>query len=174
MNGHGGPAPAHAHVADPPADRSIFHSFSVAAENDSLSRFGDDEWLLLPMANKTTTTRLKIDFTTLPTCYRDTGRRIVWSLVNERTPIDALMRNTAIRDRLSAGAVAGMFPLIRAFLDWLDDRGVWQLNAVTSEDLRAYASHVTTRAIGREFKSHLLFAVTRTWLIAHTCPKWTS
>ncbi|MGH3633747.1 MAG: hypothetical protein ACRDTS_06570, partial [Mycobacterium sp.] len=166
--------------ADPRPDEAIFRTVSVEISKDLQSRYGDDIWLLWPMANKTTTTKLKIDFTTVPICYRETARRIIWSLINERTPLDALTRPSSTRDRLSAGGIAGLFPLIRDFFNWLHDRRIEQLRAVMPEDFRAYARLVTSKNIGREFKSHLLFNVTRIWLIAPhlpeddqlACPTW--
>ena len=68
------------------------------------------------MANKTTVGKLKVDFTTVPIGYRDTARRIFWSYINQRTPLDALNRTSSVRDRLAAGTIVALFHHLRTFL----------------------------------------------------------
>jgi hypothetical protein len=168
------------YTGDPQSDEIIFDSLTVEGSKDSLSRYGDDAWYLWPMANKTTVGKLKVDFTTVPIGYRDTARRIVWSYVNQRTPLDALNRTSSVRDRLAAGTIVALFNYLRTFLKWLSDRGVAELCAVTCDDFRAYANFVTTGKHGRHNKHQLLFSVSRVWLISPylpqadqiSCPTW--
>lgn len=148
----------------------IFASLPVGVDKNSLSRYGDDAWYLWPMANKPTAAKLKIDFTTVPACYQETARRIIWSTINQRTPMDALMRTSSIRDRLSAGTIPLIFHGLRTFLTWLHSRGITELNAVTSDDFRDYADEVSGRDSGRHSKHQLLFGVTRIWLLSTYLP----
>lgn len=181
MTSHAAPSEMTTRVASRHPRRSIiFTSLPVGVEENSLSRYGDNAWYLWPMANKPTAGKLKVDFTTMPACYRETARRIVWSTINQRTPMDTLMRTSAIRDRLSAGTITSMFTFHRTFMSWLHSRGTTQLSAVTSDDFRDYAEEISGRDSGRHSKHQLLFAVTRIWLLAPylppsdqlACPTW--
>jgi hypothetical protein len=122
------------------------------------------------MAEKQTANPLKVNFNTLPATFRRTAKRIVWALINERTPLDDLERPTAIRNRLAAGTIDGMFHDLRMFLRWLDSRGIERLRDVTAPDLREYAHTVAGRRVVRGVKGRLLFSVTRVWLISPFLP----
>ncbi|CAG4931779.1 hypothetical protein [Acidithrix sp. C25] len=152
------------------AEEVVFRNVQADPDSGPLSRYGDDAWLLHPMAQKLTSDPLKIDFATLPSSYRDTGKRLVWTFINERTPMDALSRPTAIRDRLAAGSILTIFHDIRMFLKWLDARAITDLRSVTPGDYRAYASYVAGRSVTRDVKGRQLFSVTRIWLIAPYLP----
>ena len=106
--------------------------------------------------------------------YQDTCRRIIWSFINERTPLDALMRTTAIRERLSAGDNAGSFPLFRTFLIWLHDRGATQLKAVPMR-ISGHTPHWTPPATLNASSSHTCCSPSRaSGLSPRTCLRPTS
>lgn len=155
---------------DPRPDEVIFRNVSVDAGEQLMSRYGDDHWILRPMAKKSTTSNLKVDFKRLPEVFQPTARRIVWTLINERTPMDQLVRPTAIRSRLSSGSIAVIFHDLRHFLGWLADRGLAKLADVTDADFRAYADVIAQQAVDRGVKGRRLFAVTRIWLLAPYLP----
>lgn len=154
----------------PRSDELIFRTVAFKAGEDTLSRYGDDAWLLRPMTQKPTSLPLKIDFAKLPEVFRPAARRIVWAFINEKTPIDDLARPTATRGRITAGTIEQDFLDMRRFLWWLHARGVNALCDVTDDDFRSYASHIAQRPTGRSRKRILLFSVTRVWLIAPYLP----
>ena len=160
-------------VISPSAEDSIFQNVSLPAglKRKDLSKFGDDIWDLTPMANKATVRRLVVDVTTFPAPFRQTAKRIAWAMINERTPVEALERTTAIKERLSAGSVSNLVsPDIRPWLEWLDARGVKNLASVTPDDFRAYANEMKERGAGRDRKKRMLFSVSRIWLLAPYLP----
>ncbi|MGV1005141.1 MAG: hypothetical protein ACOYEV_10360 [Candidatus Nanopelagicales bacterium] len=150
-------------------DEPIFRNLTVAAGQE-VSRYGDDAWDLRLMAQKPTADPLKVDFAKVPLMYRATARRVMWSFINEATPMDSLERATAIRTRLTAGSVGAVFQDVATFLTWLAARGIDQLSAVTDDDFVAYAGAVADRPVIRDVKARRLFAVTRLWLIAPYLP----
>jgi len=159
---------------EPRTQDIIFRSAAILnaarTSGEELSRYGDDMWFLRPMAQKPTADPLSIDFSKLPRQFRQTGRRIVWTLVNERTPVEELTRATAIRDRVTAGTIASIFHDVRWFFNWLNERNVVSLAAVTGDDFLAYSGHVAGRPVVRGVKGRMLFTVTRIWLIAPYLP----
>jgi integrase len=127
-------------------------------------------WFLRPMAQKPTSNPLPIDFAKLPSQFQQTARRIVWALINERTPVEDLTRATAIRDRVTAGTIAAVFHDVRWFFNWLNERNIASLDAVSEADFLAYSEHVAGRPVVRGVKGRMLFTVTRIWLLAPYLP----
>jgi hypothetical protein len=155
---------------EPRSDELIFRNVAFTADDSPLSRYGDDAWLLRPMSQKATSKPLKVDFLTVPEVFRSSMRRIVWTFINEKTPIGDLTRRTGIRDRPSAGTITQVFLHVRTFFSWLHARGINALCDVTSDEFRAYASHIAQRPTSRENKGVLLFSVTRVWLLSPYLP----
>lgn len=158
-------------TAYPASHESIFRSLSVSPEGGPVSRFGDDTWDLQPMVSKQTVGLLRITFSTLPAAFRQTARRIVWTWINELTPIDQLVRFANMRDRLQGSSIVSNFIFLRKFLAWLDEVGVSSLSAVEAVHFRGFASMIGEHATVRRAKTAALFAVTRTWLIAPYLPE---
>lgn len=158
------------HPREPGAQEVIFRSIEIARDHDDLSRYGDEIWNLGPLANKSTLESLKVHFKGVPEIYRATAKRIVWTFINERTPLEELTRKTATRTRITAGSIADLFYDIRRFLIWLEERSIFELFRAGDADFRAYADSITSENLDRERKQRLLFSITRVWLIAPYLP----
>ncbi len=154
-----------------PTDEVIFRNLSTTETGESFSRYGDAVWDLKPMVPKQTVESLRINFSTLPITFRQSGKRIVWTWINELTPVDQLVRFTNMRDRLQGSSIVSNFVFLRKFLVWLDERAVPTLSAVSSDHFRAYALAVSGQVTVRRAKTAGLFAITRAWLMAPYLPE---
>ena len=95
---------------------------------EHISVFGDDVWHLHPMALNPAAVRFTVDFASSPLPYQQTLKRLVWTLINHRTPVEMLQRRTAMRSRLAAETIHSVFRVgMRPFVRWLDEHGISHL-----------------------------------------------
>lgn len=138
---------------------------------EHISVFGDDIWHLHPMALNPAAARFTVDFTSSPLLYQQTLKRLVWTLINHRTPVEMLQRRTTMRTRLAAETIHSVFRAgMRPFVCWLDEHGISQLCDAGDDVLAAYAAHVAGLSESRDRKAHRLSIVTRIWLLAPYLP----
>ena len=141
------------------------------ASAEHISVFGDDPWYLYPMALKPTSKRTRIYFASIPPAFQETLKRLVWCMINRRTPVEMLQRPTAIRSRLTAGSVETTFTVgMRPFTRWLEQQGIGRLCDADDAVLRSYADCVAAQSLTRARKARRLWGVTRMWLLAPYLP----
>ena len=139
--------------------------------SEDISVFGDNTWHLHPMALNPAGPRHRIIFASSPPAFQEVLKRLVWCLINQRTPVEMLQRPTAIRSRLTAISVAATFEVgMRPFTRWLEQRGIRWLCEADDAVLTAYAHHVVTQPDTRAVKAQRLWGVTRIWLLAPYLP----
>ena len=127
--------------------------------------YGDDRWDLRGLTRRPTSPRIWIDFGRIPARQRAAAKEILWSWLNNRTPIDRLERTTAARERMAASTVVACYQGdLAPFLIWLDERGIVRLRDVTPADLDEFATSVSAMATVRDRKAQRLFTVSRIWL----------
>lgn len=71
---------------------------------------------------------------------------------------------------VTAGTIAAIFHDVRWFFNWLNERNIASLDAVSEADFLAYSEHVAGRPVVRGVKGRMLFTVTRIWLLAPYLP----
>ena len=139
-----------------------------ATLSEHISVFGDDTWHLYPMELNSANTGRSVTFVSSPPAFQETLKRLLWCLINQRTPVEMLQRPTAIRSRLTARSVVRTFAAgMRPFTRWLEQRGISRLCDADDAVLTAYAHHVVTQPDTRAIKAERLWGVTKIWLL---CP----
>ena len=142
-----------------------------ATPKAEISVFADDVWHLHPMALNPAGRRIAINFTDSPQPYQQTLKRLVWTLINRRTPVEMLQRPAAMRGRSAAESIYETFTVgMKPFVIWLDRRGIKRLCDVDDDVLWDYANHVATQPCLRDRKARRLSGVTRIWLLAPYLP----
>ena len=138
---------------------------------EHISVFRHDTWHLDPMTLNPAGARYRINFKSSPPAFRETLKRLVWCLINQRTPVAMLQRPTRIRSRLAAASVVATFKAgLRPFVQWLNERGIGRLRDADEAVLMAYADHVVTQSHSQEVKARRLRGVTTVWLLAPYLP----
>ena len=143
----------------------------ATAPSEHISAFRDDTWYLYPMSLNPAGPVYSINFASSPPAFQETLKRLVWSLINQRTPVEMLQRPTNTRSRQTAGGVEATFKSgLRPFTRWLEQQGIGRLCDADDASLRAYADHVVTQPGTRPVKASRLSGVTMVWLLAPYLP----
>lgn len=153
------PAPNHPVI---PADR-----LRPAFDPNAVSRFGDDQWDLSPMDHKQTSEAKNAHWSTFPASFRESMKRIAWTVINRQTPEVLLSRaRTTSRPLIAAQTFLHAWKAWRDLTHWLVEHEIASLDEVESTVLEEYAR--TIRARGRSFghDRNTLFALTRIWAYA--------
>ena len=138
---------------------------------DEISAFADDTWNLYPMALNPAAMRCTLSFASSPPAFKESLKRLVWCLINRRTPVELLQRPTAIRSRLTPSSIVRTYSAgFRPFTRWLEQRGINRLCDADDAALGAYAVHVVSQPASRDTRAIRLWGVTRLWLLAEYLP----
>ncbi|MFC5334703.1 site-specific integrase [Mycobacterium branderi] len=104
----------------------------------------------------------RIHWSAFPASLREQFRLAAWVLLNFPVPDTLLARKTRMRSHLSAQRNYVTIWSWRSFAVWLDERGITELAAVTTEILADYSIHLTTiRKLARNTVVSHLGALTR-------------
>lgn len=154
-------------------DTPVLRDVTIAEDTPAkhLSRFADDVWFLYPMALKPTGAVTRLTFANCPTEFTTTAKRLVWCLINCRTPVELLERPNRVASRPTAANIIWLYGTeLRPFLEWLATRDLRRLSDVDGSVLRSYSADVSSRAITWPRKARLLLGVSRVWLLAPYLP----
>ena len=133
-----------------------------------LSSFGDERWNLTPAIFEGHLQSVSLNFALVPAAFRETAKLYTWLELNHENLL--ILRRASINGRLAVYTMLSHTRNIRAFLDWLDLRGITSLGAVTDTDLERYLDHVREVEIRRGARSDLLQAVRRLWAFRELLP----
>jgi integrase len=138
-------------------------------DRSTLSRFGDQRWILTPALFEEHADALSLDFAVVPEPFRHTSKTILWLLLNhagdDGVAFFARTHMPAIR------TAAHIHRHLRPFTEWLTERGITAFAQVTAADLDDYAVHVKHRNVSHSMREDLLAAVVRAWTVRHVLPE---
>jgi hypothetical protein len=113
----------------------------------------------------------RIYWSAFPVTLREQFRLAGWVLLNFPVPDALLARKTRMRGHLSALRTHKTVLNWRSFATWLDERGITELAAVTTEMLADYSTDLTTtRTLARNSAVSHLGALTRLHAYATLLP----
>jgi len=100
------------------------------------SRFGDDVWVLTPAIHQQHLRRMILDFRTLPERFRPVAKELFYLLLTGDVPPDC----ASIKDIVT---IRHNFSRVKYFLDWVEQRQVAALAALTPADFEAFERRLT-------------------------------
>ncbi|WP_031072098.1 hypothetical protein [Streptomyces sp. NRRL WC-3742] len=151
-------ATAHALAGHHLDDELVLAVRPLTADADlgATSRFRDDIWDLSPALHMAHQRLLKLNFTSLPPRFRITAKELFFALLRNDHPYGE--REQRIQ------TVHSLFSRVKAFLLWVDERGVRTLSELGQDDFEAYDQHVTTLGVSASVMSTKRAAARSLWL----------
>ncbi|WP_329314411.1 hypothetical protein [Streptomyces sp. NBC_01262] len=131
----------------------------VAVPHHQMPRFGDRRWELRAAMPDRHTASQAILWDTYPVAFVNTCKLYLFALVN--VVDDAPRLPYARGDVPSIKTIQSDQPGLRAFLSWLDRRGVRRLCDITATDLDAYYRHVSDQTATSDWKRRRFVVVQR-------------
>jgi len=138
-----------------------------------VSAFSDDKWDLSVLEPDRAANRLAvIHFDRMPSAFTLALKRVAWTWINLKTPLELLTRKTATRSRLSPVTIANLLNHeVQWFLKHLALRNVSSFADVSAADFKSFIAWANNRGWGRDTYGRMLFSVTRLWLSAVYLPE---
>ncbi|MDH6700424.1 hypothetical protein [Streptomyces sp. MAA16] len=151
-------ATAHALAGHPLDDELVLAARPLTASADlaTTSRFRDDIWDLSPALHMAHQRLLKLNFTALAPRFRTTAKELFFALLRNDHPYGE--REQRIQ------TIHSLFSRVKAFLVWVDERGVQSLAHLGQDDFEAYDRHVTTLGVSVSVMSTKRAAARALWL----------
>ena len=158
-------------IERPAPDTLVLANRSLRASVDpaSLSRFGDDRWVLTHALHEAHAKPLTLRMTTVPEPYREPVKHVAWLMLNED-----LGDSMALGGRVSRPAIKTVVESTRfiiRFCEWLSLRGVLHFADVTAPRLDQYAVDVRHSDVSHNQREDLLGAVLRLWAMRSLLPE---
>ncbi|MFD3883993.1 hypothetical protein [Streptomyces microflavus] len=151
-------ATAHALAGHRLDDELVLEARTLAASADlaSTSRFRDDIWDLSPALHMVHQRLLKLNFTALPPQFRTTAKELFFALLRNDHPYGE--REQRIQ------TIHSLFSRVKAFLMWVDKRGVQALGDLGQSDFEAYDQHVTAQRLSASVMATKRSAARALWV----------
>ncbi|MFE5159990.1 hypothetical protein ACFRNT_16000 [Streptomyces sp. NPDC056697] len=139
-------------------DELILATRTLAGTADlaSTSRFRDDIWDLSPALHMAHQRLLKLNFTALPPRFRTTAKEFFFALLRNDHPYGE--REQRIQ------TIHSLFSRVKAFLVWVDKRGVQALGDLGQNDFEAYDQHVTDQRLSASVMAAKRSAARALWI----------
>lgn len=152
-------ATAHALAGHPLDDELVLAARPLnpnAQDLAATSRFRDDIWDLSPALHMAHQRLLKLNFTVLPTRFRTTAKELFFALLRKDHPYGEHEQRIQ--------TIHSLFSRVKAFLLWVDARGIQTLNALGQTDFEAYDQHVTGQRLSASVMSAKRSAARTLWV----------
>lgn len=134
---------------------------------EELSVFADVRWNLSPAIFEDHYTAKKLNFQGFPERYVAAGKHYLWAELNiEAAPALKYGRMA----RMAVYSLLGTLRRTRAFVLWLDARGIHYLPEVTDTDYDAYLADLLASAHSHEERTERLTTVRRMWAFRDLLP----
>ncbi|WP_410812232.1 hypothetical protein [Micromonospora sp. 067-2] len=138
------------------------------ADPQRLSRFADDRWILTHALHEDHSKATCLDHSCVPEAFRQPLKLIAWLMINgdagDVVAFHARSTRPAIR------TIVAIFRYLRAFTEWLTDRGIRRFSEVTLAHLDTYVADVRASDVSYDLREDLLAAVARAWTMRHLLP----
>ncbi|MGC5002633.1 hypothetical protein [Streptomyces sp. DT203] len=151
-------ATAHAGSHHPLDDELVLSKrlLNPAADLASTSRFRDEIWDLGSALYMAHSRRLQLNFTTLPARFRQTAKELFFATLRNDHPYG--------QHEQRIQTVHTHFSSVKAFLVWVDERGVQALSGLDQDDFEAYGHHVTNLDVSASVVSKKRSAARSLWI----------
>ncbi|NEC02216.1 hypothetical protein G3I37_04565 [Streptomyces anulatus] len=133
----------------------------------TLSRFGDDRWILTPAIFEDHTKAVSLNFRPVQVPWRLEVKHYVWQLLN--LPRTRSMRHSR-GERISPLTVSIVFPHLKAFVRWLHQQQLASFAQITPAHLDRYLDHLRDAKISLDLKYRRVGEVRRLWAHREVLP----
>jgi hypothetical protein len=165
-----GPAPDLADGAYPSPGTPVLANRTIRpdADPEELSVFADMHWNLSPGIFEDHYTAKKLNFTGFPDQYVSAGKHYLWAELNiEELPGLKYGRIS----RMAVYSQLGTLRRCRAFVIWLEVRGIHRLADVTAADYDAYLADLLESDHSHDERTEHVTTVRRMWALRELLPR---
>lgn len=128
------------------------------------TQYADPVWLLAPMTENPSASKLTINWANCPAVFQDELRLAVWNLINgQLRPAFLKERGSRMRSRLGADGTGEAVRRWVQLASWLEGRGISSLAECGPAVLHTYGLHLLETAGNRDSHQKILSSLTRLW-----------
>lgn len=131
------------------------------------SVFDDSRWHLSPAIFENHYTTMSLGFEGVPECFTLAAKHYLWAELNLEIP--AVLKRVKVA-RLAVYTMTMTLRRVRAFLIWLQARGIDELDLVTPEHYDSYLADLLASTHSYDERSELLQVVRRLWAFRELLP----
>ncbi|GGW87814.1 integrase [Streptomyces noursei] len=136
----------------------------VVAHAHLNSAYADPVWLMAPLTDKPSASKLAVHWKNCPAVFQDEVRLIAWNMINgQLRPTHLKARGNRLRSRLSPVGTVDTVRWWSHFATWLTKRGITSLADCDFAVLHDYGMHLRDKYTSREYVKKWLAALTRLW-----------
>lgn len=156
----------------PSPDEPSIISQRVHVPGATVAAFGASRWPLTPLGSPASVKPGLLTWDRFPEHLRESFRRAAWLLINTEAPEITLDRSGSSGvEWFSASTIRTtvMYDWL-TFAQWVSERGIRQLSALTRHDLELFVRHLGDKDISRATAARTLRGITRLWAHAPHLP----
>ncbi|WP_331758146.1 site-specific integrase (plasmid) [Nocardia sp. NBC_01377] len=157
------------YILDPDTPVLLNRALRADTHPNDLSCFADDRWKLDPGIHEKHYGSLSLNFTLVPSSYRQIAKIYVWLELNGDHDVTVL-RRASFKGRLSVATMRSQLRMLRLLFDWLDQHQIASLEAVTTTDLDRFLDAIREAPMSKGQRSDALQAVRRLWAMREALP----
>jgi len=154
-------APASPRLPEPGTVVLLNRPLRPGTDPARLSRWSDTRWDFAPGVFEEHHPAVSVGFDGCPARYEATARTYLWVLVNTSQPIP--LRRAGGTTRLTLLTISAVTRKLFTFFDYLDTRGITQLQDVAGADYDGYLDQVRAADVSLSVKEDLITEVRRLW-----------